>query len=92
MGNVLKRIFEFTSFYFAIFSLSDMVDFILNIRSELVWDFNEFRNKFMLGGLSHPKTPVSWGFGPPSALRPDPEARMILDWISLANWLSGIIV
>ena len=30
------------------FSFWDMVDFVLNIRSELVWDLNEFRKKIML--------------------------------------------
>ena len=43
MRYVLKLIFEFTSFFYAIFSLWDMVDFILNIRTELVCDLADFR-------------------------------------------------
>ena len=66
-----------------------MVDFVLNIRSELVWGL---RKNTMLGGLHPPNSPGSWGTWPPtpptggSALRP----RVLLCWIPLANWLSGI--
>ena len=35
MRNVLKWIFEFMKFFFAIFSFWEMVDFKFNIRSEL---------------------------------------------------------
>ena len=45
MRNVLKRIFEFLSFFVAIFSLWDILDFVLNIRSELVWGLDECRKK-----------------------------------------------
>ena len=41
-----------------------MVDIILKIRSELVWDLNEFRKKYMLGELRSPKPPGSWGGEP----------------------------
>ena len=42
MGNVLKQIFEFISYFFAIISFWDMVDFAFNIRSELgTYDFWE---------------------------------------------------
>ena len=39
--NVLKQIFEFTSFFCAMFSFWDMVDFVFKIRKELgtYWDF-----------------------------------------------------
>ena len=37
MRNVLNR-----EFFFAIFIFKDMVDIVLNIRSELVWDLDEF--------------------------------------------------
>ena len=35
MRNDLKRIFEFVSFLFTIFSFWDIVDFVFNIRSKL---------------------------------------------------------
>ena len=35
MRNVLKWIFEFMKFFFAIFSFWDMVDFVLKILSKL---------------------------------------------------------
>ena len=38
-------------FYFEIFSSWDMVDFVLNIYSELAWDLNELKNIYMLGGF-----------------------------------------
>ena len=43
MRNVLKRIFEFISFFFFIYvCFWDMVDFVFNIRSEQrTWDFYE---------------------------------------------------
>ena len=46
MRNVLKRIFWFL---FTIYSLWDMIDFVVNIRNELVWDLDEFRKKLCQG-------------------------------------------
>ena len=37
-----------------------MVDFVLSIRSELVWDLREFRNIFMLRGLDSPEPPLAY--------------------------------
>ena len=53
----LKRIFKFIGFFYAIFSFWDMVDFVLNIHSVLVYDLDEFKEKFMLGELHPPKPP-----------------------------------
>ena len=39
-----------------------MVDFVLNLRSLLVWDLNKFRKKYMLGGLGPLNPPVRLGF------------------------------
>ena len=47
LKDTLKRIFYFR----VIFIFWDMVDFVFNIRSVLVWDLDEFRHFFMLGGL-----------------------------------------
>ena len=74
----------------AIFSLWDMVDFVLKLCSEL--ETLGFRNNFMLLGLRPSKPPGSLGALPP---RPPtggstPRPRLLLDWIPLANWLSGI--
>ena len=38
-----------------------MVDFVLHIRSNLVWDFDEFRKTNLLGGLDPLKLPGSLG-------------------------------
>ena len=53
-----------------------MVNFVLNICSELVGDFEEFRKMFMLGGRSPPKSSGSWEAliptAPPGVLPPGP--------------------
>ena len=50
MRNVLKRNFLVQEFFFCDFSFRDVVDFVLNIRSVLVWDLDEFRYFFMFWG------------------------------------------
>ena len=62
-----NEFFSSWAFFVAIFSFWDMVDFVLNIRSELVWDLTNSEFIFMLGGL-HPQVPDSFELNPPSQL------------------------
>ena len=65
-------------FNFLIFNFLNMVNFVL-----------KFRKKIMLRGPAHLKPPFLWGALPP--IRDStPRTRMLLDWIPLAIWLSGI--
>ena len=41
-----------------------MVDFELNIRSELVWDFNKIRKKHVREAPTPPEPPSSWEASP----------------------------
>ena len=44
-----------------------MADFVLNIRSELVWDLDEFKHFFYVRGAPSPG-PDAFGLNPPSQL------------------------
>ena len=52
--HILKRIFDCMSFFSRYLVFSDVVDIVLNIRSELFWDLDEFRKNIMLGELDPP--------------------------------------
>ena len=68
-----------------------MVDFVLNIRSELVSDLNEFRKKLCSDSYTPLSPPVCGGLRPHNTWRGlGPRPRMLLNWILLASWLSDI--
>ena len=62
MRYVLKRICQFLSFS-EIFSFWDIIDFVLDIRSELVWVLDEFI-KIIAQGVSTPTKPGFTGLPP----------------------------
>ena len=63
LGN---KFFGSSKLFVANFRFWDMV-VALNIRSELVWELDEFRQKIILTGL-HPQAPDSSRLNPPSQL------------------------
>ena len=68
----------------------DVVDFVLNLRSEMgTWTNSEFKNynkgpPYCLIIIIKP--PYSWRTWPATPPRP----RILQDWNTLSNWLSGI--
>ena len=81
-------------FFFAIFSLWVMVDFVFysGLILFINLDLNEFRN-FLCSGRGAPLNPMFCGGlyppYPPSGTTP-PGSGCFWDWIPLANWFSGI--
>ena len=63
--NVLKTGILVQEFSFCYDLFWDMVDFVVNIRSVLVWDLDKFRKIYILGGLRL-QTPDALGLNPSS--------------------------